>query len=81
MELDKIKEFGEAIKSGLLILPDEEDEKMICLEKGSGEELVRYIGTAIASLANHANVAVLDVLPDVIREAVNYQRSVANRTD
>lgn len=79
MEYEKIKEFGEAIKSGILILPDEEDEKMICLEKGSGKELLHYIGTAIANLANAADITVLDILPDVIREAVHCQRIIKDQ--
>jgi len=81
MDKDKIKEFGDAIKSGILILPDEEDKGVICLEKGSGKELFCYIGIVIANLANTADVAVLDILPDIIREAVKYQRSTANQTD
>ena len=80
MEYEKIKEFGEAIKSGILILPDdEEDGNIICLEKGSGKELLHYIGTAIANLANAADITVLDILPDVIREAVHCQRIIKDQ--
>ncbi len=82
MKYDKIKEFGEAIKSGILILPDEEDEeneKTICLEKGSGKELLHYIGIAIANLANAADITVLDILYDVVKEAVRCQRIIKDQ--
>lgn len=79
MQNSKIREFSDAIDSGILIMPDPEDGKLIVVAKGSGMELEFYLATLIADMSNIANVPLGSIVSNVFKHALTIKDTLKIR--
>lgn len=78
MQKDKLVEFKDAIDSGILVMPDPEDGKLIIVAKGSGMELELYLATVIADMSNVSNIPVGMIVSHVRKHALILEDTLKN---